>query len=239
MSDPIPDRPAPVERRLPVVRRRPSAAPTPTPPSTLPSVPPDHAPITDATAPAPAPITVARRRPASEQQTAIDRPPVVARRPVPPATYQPSPPEPAAATPPSTGVRQQPPNPHSPYVRRQFVAEAHRFRAEHRIAVADGLLTVHDVVEIAREPRGKPLLRITRSELLTERRGCGPRRAREALQRLPMILDLEAVPARTTIAWLIDSRVNGARLLAWLDAVETTELLPEGFPFGDADGTAS
>ena len=239
MHEPDLDQPAPADQRVPVVRRR--SSPTVTP--SLPSLPTpsrsEDAPTATAPAASLPPLAIVRRRQTSRQQQAVARPQVVARRPVLPTTVQPSLLPSAAGATASPRIGQQPSNPQTPYVLRQFVAEAHRFRAEHRIAVAEGILTVHDLVEVALEPRGKPLRRISLVDLLTERPGCGPGRARDALGRLAAALGSKAASARTTIAWLIDSRVNGTRILAWLDAVETADLLPEGFPFSDIDRRAS
>lgn len=105
--------------------------------------------------------------------------------------------------------------------------------------VMDGTLTVHDVIAEACRPGGKPLRTLQLKNLLMDRPQWGPRRARDVLQRLAAALGAGPLPPRTTVAWLIDNRVNGARILAWLDAVETTELLPDGFPFTEIAGAAT
>lgn len=108
-------------------------------------------------------------------------------------------------------------------------------RAEHLMAVTDGMLSIADVVEAACQPGNKALLRITLHQLLLSQPGWGEVRTSATLQRLLTLLGLRLDPARTRrlpVAWLVDPRAAGTRLLAWLDATNPQMAAPwPGYPF--------
>ena len=114
-------------------------------------------------------------------------------------------------------------------------------RAEHTQSVALGLLTVHDVVEAAGRPGGRPLLRITLNQLLLAQPGWGTARTRTVLDRLRLMTETntKAKAGRLDIAWLVDPRARGTRLVAFLDVTCQPAGAPwPGFPFRPAPAGA-
>lgn len=111
-------------------------------------------------------------------------------------------------------------------------------RAEYLMSVTDGMLGVNDVVEAAAQPGNKPLLRITLHQLLLSQPGWGEVRAGVTLDRLLTLLGLRLDTAglrRLPLAWLLDPRAAGTRLLAWLDVVTPGMAAPwPGYPFTPA-----
>lgn len=109
---------------------------------------------------------------------------------------------------------------------------ANRRRAEHLSLVATGLLSVHDVVASACAPEGAPLLRISLRQLLGAQPDWGKTRVNAAMARMATLLGEDDASRERTVAWLVDPRVRGARLLAFADAT-TSDIGPPwpGFPF--------
>jgi len=111
-------------------------------------------------------------------------------------------------------------------------------RAEHTQSVAMGLLTIHDVIEAAGRPGGRPLLRISINQLLLAQPGWGTARTRTVLDRLRLMTETRSAKekvARLDIAWLVDPRARGTRLVAFLDVTcQPTGAPWPGFPFRPA-----
>ena len=115
-------------------------------------------------------------------------------------------------------------------------ASANLVRADHLVLVAQGLLTPHDVVAAAAQPGGRPVLRITLDQLLRAQVGWGQARSHAALTRLLTFCGIDPTPARlrsVEVAWLIDPRAAGQRLVAWIDVLrDDRQLAPwPGFPY--------
>lgn len=127
---------------------------------------------------------------------------------------------------------QRPPTP-SLHEARVALATARRYRAEWLISVAEGLLTPLDVITRAATEEGKPLRKISLRQLLLAQPGHGDKRASDALEALAARCEL---PAGTdlndlTIAWLLDPRAAGKRVLSWLDVHHPKTQPWPGFPY--------
>lgn len=114
---------------------------------------------------------------------------------------------------------------------------ANRMRAEYLQSVAAGMLTVNDVVTAACEDGHRPLLRISLDQLLRARPGWGQARSHAALTRIVTFCGQHPTKdtlRRLDLAWLLDPRAAGARLLAFLDALspESPANPLAGFPYG-------
>jgi hypothetical protein len=110
---------------------------------------------------------------------------------------------------------------------------ANRVRAEYLQSVVHGLLTVHDVLRAAAEPAGRPLLRISLVQLLAAQPGWGDVRVGGTVERLVRATSRTATPVRPDrldVAWLLDPRADGTRLVAFLDLTVDRPALP-GFPY--------
>ncbi|WP_156877133.1 hypothetical protein [Pseudoclavibacter soli] len=113
---------------------------------------------------------------------------------------------------------------------RPALARARRVRAEHLLAVDEGLLSIDDVIRAAMVETGRPLRRITLRQLLLAQRGVGQSVASDVLDRLGKLVS--GVPARPNIGWLLDGRAGGTRLLCFLDARFTGSAGPHaGWPY--------
>lgn len=114
---------------------------------------------------------------------------------------------------------------------------ANRRRSEFLASVALGYLSVHDVVASACTADGGPLLRVSLTQLLGAQPHWGRSRVRGAVQRLLTLLgEPDTDPATLNVAWLVDPRVKGARLIAFADATSPagpTQPWP-GFPMSPA-----
>ncbi|GEL47780.1 hypothetical protein CHO01_28960 [Cellulomonas hominis] len=110
---------------------------------------------------------------------------------------------------------------------------ANRRRAEYLTSVATGLLNVHDVITAACAPDGSALLRISLTQLLGAQPEWGKTRVSAAVTRLRVLLGEPRTDRRLTVAWLVDPRTRGARVLAFTDALNDGDIGPpwRGFPF--------
>lgn len=114
---------------------------------------------------------------------------------------------------------------------RAHLDEARLQRSRHLIAITEGDLTALDVVGAACAEEGKPLRRISLRQLLLAQPRVGEQRARRHLSVVAAILGTNEDLGTKSIAWLIDPRSGGRRLLAWLDAQQPRHELWPGFPF--------
>lgn len=127
------------------------------------------------------------------------------------------------------------------------LAAARRYRAQWLLAVADGGVTTLDVLQQAATIPGRPLTRLTLRQLLTAQPGVGNRTVDRQLGQIAAECGTPTrrgrPGARTpggcaamTVGWLLDNRVRGVRLTAWLAAVEVDHRDPApwpGYPFTD------
>lgn len=119
-------------------------------------------------------------------------------------------------------------------------------RAEALLQVAGAKRTIWQVLEVAATQAGKPLLRLSLRQLLLAEPGIG---VRTQEGRLKTLLDLLQVPmeqvsqhqaaAPLTVQWLIDPRVGGRRMLAFIDVMGARADRPtwRGFPFHASPST--
>jgi hypothetical protein len=109
-------------------------------------------------------------------------------------------------------------------------------RAEYLVALAEGLLTINDVIDAASTAEGIPLRRISLRQLLTTQPGWGERRAAKVLSVVCSNMDVSDVKGDLTIGWLIDPRAGYRRWLSWLDAHQAKIEGPwAGFPRNKGD----
>ena len=99
--------------------------------------------------------------------------------------------------------------------------EARDYRHTWMTAVYDGDATPQQLFAAAASPGGRPLRRITLYQVLVTQDGWGPKRANDALGRLRRFTSPRSTRP-LTVGWLIDPRSHGARLEAWVDAMEST-----------------
>lgn len=113
---------------------------------------------------------------------------------------------------------------------RAALSQARRYRAEHLVAVAEGLLSPLDVITQAGTENGRPLRRITLRQLLLSQPGWGQRRTDRFLSALAARLGVTSPVEEPTIAWLIDPRAGGRRMLVWLDVTQKKNTVWRGAP---------
>lgn len=107
--------------------------------------------------------------------------------------------------------------------------EAQRMRSEWLFSIHVGVLSVPDLIQAATSESGRPLRRVTLSQLL-EAQGWGRARIERALDHIRSQLGI-ASDRRLNVAWLIDARADGRRLHVWADALQKRVAPWTGFPF--------
>lgn len=112
---------------------------------------------------------------------------------------------------------------------REALERARRVRAEHLLAVAEGFVTVDDVI---RSAKGIPALRRIRiRQLLAAQPGWGVVSADRVLGRMRVLLD-GRVTDRPTVGWLVDAVNGGVRLAAFCEARDRFTGAPwPGWPY--------
>ena len=92
---------------------------------------------------------------------------------------------------------------------------------------------MHDVINLACTPNGRPLLRITVKQLLLAQPGVGDESVRRVIDKVIAVTGAHDVPVRRiTLAWLLDTRAGGRRFMAFCDALGDNAATPwPGFPF--------
>ena len=91
---------------------------------------------------------------------------------------------------------------------------------------------MHDVVTAAGQADGAPLLRISLRQLLGSQPDWGKSKTETAMARMLTLLGEAGARRDQTIAWLVDPRVRGTRLIAFADATAGRTGPPwPGFPF--------
>lgn len=119
-----------------------------------------------------------------------------------------------------------------PTVASAALSQARRARAEHLLAYAQGLISASDLISAACTREGRSLRRITLKQFLLARPGVGATRTKEHLSRFAerLGIDADGLGAKP-LAWLIDPRSGGRRILAWLDVSHERRSPVAGFPF--------
>lgn len=116
--------------------------------------------------------------------------------------------------------------------------EAVRMRAAALLGIAEGFLTIWDVIGDAAADEHRTLLKIRVRQLLLAQDGWGPFLTRTVMEKMFATLDVP-VPDHDqlialNVAWLLDSRTGGNRLAALADVIacreETGPPWP-GFPY--------
>lgn len=113
---------------------------------------------------------------------------------------------------------------------RAAAAVANEARSRCLVEIALGRRTVKDVVFAAMTPDGSALRRIRLDQLILAQPGFGPVRAHAFLSVVAATIGGSTNIAGRDIGWLIDHRVGGKRLLAWLDAGSSKTPYWGGFP---------
>ena len=104
--------------------------------------------------------------------------------------------------------------------------EAERMRAEHLLGVAEGFLTIWDVVDAAASDAHRALLKIRLRQLLMAQPGWSQARAEGVITKTLATTGQMSVRdemLKLRLAWLLDSRTGGSRLAALADAVHCLE----------------
>lgn len=115
---------------------------------------------------------------------------------------------------------------------------ARHHRAEWTVSVAEGLLSVNDVLtSVGGSNEGRVLGAISLRQLLLASDEHGPQtRVNQLIERLKEISDSSDPSTRKiTLAWLFDPRSQGKRLVAYCDAIHSNrqESPWPGFPFSE------
>lgn len=117
---------------------------------------------------------------------------------------------------------------------RAALHEARLLRADHLLAVHEGLLEPLDVVDAARHPTAQALRRIRLDELFLSAQGTSTREWRLIRKRILGVLNLDVPDRDLTIGWVIDPRAGGRRLHALKDSLRPRLEVPwPGFPWAE------
>ncbi|GAA3635178.1 hypothetical protein GCM10022236_42230 [Microlunatus ginsengisoli] len=147
-----------------------------------------------------------------------------------------------------TSSRLQPASPHrgSDNLRRapsseQLTAAADRARegrARFLLAVLDGSQSLAEVPWTACAGDDRRLLRVRLRQLVTTAPLWDARRSNAALGHVAMLAGAAFAEVRDAqLAWLVDPRSSGRRILAWLDAFRPRSRPWHGFPFAPVPDT--
>ncbi|QYJ03101.1 hypothetical protein KUV85_12235 [Nocardioides panacisoli] len=117
---------------------------------------------------------------------------------------------------------------------RAAAVAARRLRAEHLIAVAEGVLSPQDVIEAAAQPANIALRAIALKELYIAR-AMSPRRWRRVRNLTLAVLGTTVAENKMTIGWLHDPRAGGRRHYAFTDALRERKPPWPGFPWHATD----
>lgn len=112
-------------------------------------------------------------------------------------------------------------------------AKARFVRAARLYSLANGSTTVVETIAAATDDAGRPLLRLTLRQLLLAQKGWGEQRTAHVIGRTLSVIGAPETPTRKlTVAWLIDPRSGGRRIMAFCDALSAKDGPPwPGFPF--------
>lgn len=109
---------------------------------------------------------------------------------------------------------------------------ANRYRSEWLLSLNDEMVTPADLLAEAGTAAGRPLLKISLSQVLLSQPGWGRKRCDFILKHVLSIAGVSIDQKNLTVGWLLDSRAGGRRYQAWLDAMESKEGPPwAGFPY--------
>lgn len=115
------------------------------------------------------------------------------------------------------------------------IAAAKIARANALMAVAEGLVSIWDILQMA--AIDIPLRKISLQQLLAAQPGWGMRRAEKVISDTLAFSEREThaqYARRATIGWLLDNRSGGGRYRAFVDAVlrtDATEPPWPGYPY--------
>ncbi|MGC0252644.1 hypothetical protein [Pseudactinotalea sp. Z1748] len=118
--------------------------------------------------------------------------------------------------------------------------EAERMRAEHLLGVAEGFLTIWDVIAEAARDTYRALLKIRLRQLLLSQPGWRPARADAVVTKTMATTGATSTRdemLKLRLSWLLDSRTGGNRLAALADAILCLEDPGPpwpGFPYSPA-----
>ena len=119
-------------------------------------------------------------------------------------------------------------------------ASAQEMRGEWLTAVAIGVVTIHDLVEHAAAPEGRPLMRLPLRRLLLASPDFTIKEADRILKHVSDVLGLRDDDRRNqrTVQWLLDDRTGCRRFMAWMDAIAPRERPWPGWPATPSSTTA-
>lgn len=111
-------------------------------------------------------------------------------------------------------------------------AEAREMRGVHLTSIREGFLAPEEVIDLACRDGYEPLRKIKLMNLLMAMQGFGEVSASRLLNNLISASGQTSVcPSETTVAWLIDRRACGRRLVIWANLRRPHESPWPGFPF--------
>lgn len=114
----------------------------------------------------------------------------------------------------------------------QAQAQAHELRGSHLESVRSGFLTPEEIIELATQPGYEALRKIRLAKLLTAVQGYGEVTASKLLKELVHASKATDVHhGTTTVAWLIDRRACGRRLVIWANLRRPHQSPWPGFPY--------
>lgn len=112
---------------------------------------------------------------------------------------------------------------------------ARKVRAEWLVAVAEGLVSIDDVISEAGTTVGHPLLVVSLRQLLLAQPSVGEARTETILAKMSQRLESGNLIARKNYLWtissILDKRVGGRRYIAFQDARMSRTAPNFGFPF--------
>lgn len=109
--------------------------------------------------------------------------------------------------------------------------EASLYRAEWLMSIADGRLTVAELIDESAQPEARALLKLSLRQVLLSQPGWGRQKAGKVLRHLESAAGARMERRKITVGWLLDPRAGGRRYAAWLDAFEPKTTPWQGFPY--------
>lgn len=111
-------------------------------------------------------------------------------------------------------------------------------RGEYLTLVAQGLMPPAEVIWWATQPGKDPLRALTVKRLMSAIPGNGERTVTRFTRELADIAGSSTPPSRLTIAWLVDRRAGGRRLIAFANLIAEHRTPWPGFPYAPKPGGA-
>lgn len=115
---------------------------------------------------------------------------------------------------------------------------ADKVRGEYLTLINQGLMTPAEVIWWATQPGKEPLRALTVKRLMGAIPGNGQVTVTRFTRELADVAGSHTPPSRLTVAWLIDRRAGGRRLIAFANLVAAHHKPWPGFPHAPKPGGA-